>query len=72
MAKSRVASLRDGLVDAFSTVGIAPGDPARASSGASAIDHILVRGLAVETCRVATEAGDASDHWPIVADFRRA
>jgi endonuclease/exonuclease/phosphatase family metal-dependent hydrolase len=71
IAAAELAPLRDGLVDAFGAVGIAPGDPARASCGASPIDHVFVRGLAVEACRVATEAGDASDHWPVVADLRR-
>ncbi len=67
-----LAGIRDGLVDAFSAVGLAAGDPARASCGPLAIDHILVRGLEVQSCRVVVEAGDASDHWPVVADLRRA
>jgi len=65
--------LRDlaaGFVDAFEAVGIAPGDPTRQSCGPQAIDHILVRGLTVEDCRVMTEAGDASDHLPVVATLR--
>jgi hypothetical protein len=64
-----LAGLGDGYVDAFAAAGVATGDPARASCGPSSIDHILVRGLTVESCRVVTEAGDASDHWPVVADL---
>ena len=64
-----VAGLRDGLDDAFAAAGMAAGDPARASCGRAPIDQVLVRGLAVEACRVAVEAGDASDHWPVVADL---
>jgi endonuclease/exonuclease/phosphatase family metal-dependent hydrolase len=67
-----LASLRDGLADAFTAVGIGPADPARNTSNGWPIDHVLVRGLTVDSCRVATEAGDASDHWPVVVDLRRA
>jgi endonuclease/exonuclease/phosphatase family metal-dependent hydrolase len=59
--------LATGLIDAFATVGVRPGDPARRSCGPLSIDHILVRGLAVVDCHVAREAGDASDHLPVVA-----
>jgi endonuclease/exonuclease/phosphatase (EEP) superfamily protein YafD len=45
------------------------GDPRRASCGDWPIDHVRVRGLDVAACRVAVEAGDASDHWPVVADL---
>ena len=64
-----LAGLADGLVEAFAAVGVAPADPARASCGRWPIDHVRVRGLTIEACRVATEAGDASDHWPVVADL---
>jgi endonuclease/exonuclease/phosphatase family metal-dependent hydrolase len=66
-----LAGIRAGLVDAFAAVGMAADDPARASCGPWPIDHILVRGLEVESCRVVRDAGDASDHWPVVADLRR-
>jgi endonuclease/exonuclease/phosphatase family metal-dependent hydrolase len=56
--------------DAFEAVGIPPGDPRRRSCGPHAIDHILVRGLAVDDCRVVTDAGDVSDHLPVVATLR--
>ena len=62
--------LASDLVDAFGAVGIPPGDPARHSCGPQAIDHILVRGLTVDACRVVTQAGDASDHLPVVATLR--
>jgi endonuclease/exonuclease/phosphatase family metal-dependent hydrolase len=65
-----LVALGDGMVDAFAAVGLATGDPARASCGPWPIDQILVRGLTVESCRVAREAGDRSDHWPVVADLR--
>jgi endonuclease/exonuclease/phosphatase family metal-dependent hydrolase len=60
----------DGFVDAFAAVGIPRGDERRRSCGRWPIDHLRVRGLELEACRVAVETGDASDHWPIVADLR--
>ena len=57
------------MIDAFAAVGIPPGDDRRRSCGPLSIDHVLVRGLDVETCRVAADAGDLSDHWPVVADL---
>jgi endonuclease/exonuclease/phosphatase family metal-dependent hydrolase len=65
-----VAPLTMGLSDAFAAAGVWPGDARRNSSGPVAIDHVLVRGVEVVDCRVATEAGDLSDHWPVVADLR--
>ena len=65
-----LAALRGGLADAFEAVGVPPGDARRRSSGGVAIDHVLVRGFEVVGCRVATEAGDLSDHWPVVADLQ--
>jgi endonuclease/exonuclease/phosphatase family metal-dependent hydrolase len=59
-----------GLGDALLEAGVAAGDDSRITSGGAAIDHILVRGLAVEACRVERGTGDASDHWPVVADLR--
>lgn len=58
------------FVDAFAAVGIPPLDPRRRSCGLLPIDHVLVRGLAVEDCRVVTEAGEASDHLPVFATLR--
>ncbi len=55
------------LDDAFAATGTPPGHPARQSCGPWAIDHVLLRGLAAAACRVVREAGDASDHWPVVA-----
>ena len=63
-------TLATDFIDAFAAVGIPPDDPRRRSCGPLPIDHILVRGLAVDTCRVVTEAGDASDHLPVVATLR--
>jgi endonuclease/exonuclease/phosphatase family metal-dependent hydrolase len=62
-------ALEAGFEDAFRTVGIEPGDPRRASCGAFRIDHLLSRGLRAIDSRVVTEAGDASDHLPVVATF---
>ena len=67
---TELGSLSSEFVDAFEAVGIPPGHPARHSCGPQAIDHILVRGLTVEDCHVVTEAGDASDHLPVVATLR--
>lgn len=61
--------LAAGFDDAFRAVGIEPGDPRRASCGPLRIDHLLSRGLRAIDCRVVTEAGDASDHLPVVATF---
>jgi endonuclease/exonuclease/phosphatase family metal-dependent hydrolase len=62
--------VRTAFADAFDAVGLPPGDPRRKSvDEGRAIDHILVRGTSVRTCRVASEVGDLSDHWPVVADL---
>ena len=46
-----------------------PGDRARVSTDDGArIDHVLARGASVRGCRVAREAGDLSDHLPVLAD----
>jgi endonuclease/exonuclease/phosphatase family metal-dependent hydrolase len=66
---AELAPLTGTLDDAFGEIGVGPNDPRRRSCGSSAIDHILTRGLAAIDCRVALEAGDASDHWPVVADL---
>ena len=65
-----MAPLRAVFTDAFAAVGIAPDDPARRSCGPLPIDHVFVRGLAVDDCHVVTDAGDASDHLPVVATLR--
>lgn len=67
---AEMAPLRAAFVDAFTAVGIAPDDPARRSCGPLPIDHVFVRGLTVDDCRVVPEAGDASDHLPVVATLR--
>jgi endonuclease/exonuclease/phosphatase family metal-dependent hydrolase len=64
-----MVSLGAAVDDAFAAVGVGPGDKRRRSCGQQSIDHVFVRGLAVEACRVADETGDASDHWPVVADL---
>jgi endonuclease/exonuclease/phosphatase family metal-dependent hydrolase len=64
-------ALATGFDDAFAAVGIDPDDPRRASSGPNRIDHLLTRGLRVHDCRVVSEAGDASDHLPVLATFGR-
>ncbi|MEA2610672.1 MAG: hypothetical protein QOG32_398 [Chloroflexota bacterium] len=58
--------------DAFAGVGVPPGDPRRASCGPHRIDHLLTRGLRALECVVMREAGDLSDHLPIVATFAAA
>ena len=46
-----------------------PGDPARASTDdGMAIDQVLVREASVTGCRVLREAGDLSDHYPLMAE----
>lgn len=67
---AEVAPIRERLLDAFAAAGVPAGDPRRRSCGTAAIDHVFVRGLEVISCRVATEAGDLSDHWPVVAELR--
>lgn len=48
---------------------MAPGDPARVSTDDGwRIDQMLARGASVSGCRVVREAGDLSDHYPVVAD----
>jgi hypothetical protein len=59
------------LDDAFAAVGIDAGDARRVTCGPFAIDHVLTRGLTTEDCRVLVEAGDASDHLPVVATLRQ-
>jgi len=67
---SELRSLAVTFTDAFAAIGIAPGDARRRSCGALAIDHVLVRGFGVDEVRVVSEAGDASDHLPVVAVLR--
>jgi endonuclease/exonuclease/phosphatase family metal-dependent hydrolase len=67
---AELAQLLERLVDAFSAAGVPPDDPRRRSCGTASIDHVFVRGLEVLSCRVAIEAGDLSDHWPVVVELR--
>jgi endonuclease/exonuclease/phosphatase family metal-dependent hydrolase len=62
-------SLASAFDDAFTGVGVAAGDLRRASCGSDRIDHLLTRGLQALDCRVFREAGDASDHLPVVGTF---
>ena len=56
-----------GWADGFSEP---PGDGARVSTDdGMRIDHVLARGASVNRCRVARDAGDLSDHYPVVADI---
>jgi len=55
------------LGDAFAAAGIPAGDGRRQSCGLSRIDHVLVDGVQVLDCRVLREAGDTSDHLPVLA-----
>jgi endonuclease/exonuclease/phosphatase family metal-dependent hydrolase len=46
-----------------------PGDPARISTDDGwRIDHVLARGAALSGCRVLREAGELSDHHPVLCD----
>ena len=48
----------------------APGDATRISTdSASRIDHVLARGASISDCRVLREAGELSDHYPVVAEI---
>ena len=48
---------------------VAPRDPARISTDDGwRIDQVLARGASVSGCRVMREAGDLSDHYPLVAE----
>ncbi len=67
-----LGALGGGFDDAFAAAGVAPGDPRRRTSGSASIDHVLSRGMTIDACRVAPEAGNASDHWPVVVDLTPA
>jgi endonuclease/exonuclease/phosphatase family metal-dependent hydrolase len=67
---AELAAIRTAFVDTFTATGTPPGDPRRASCDGDRIDHILVRNLEPLSCRVATEAGDLSDHLPVIATLR--
>jgi len=59
-----------GWADAFSEP---PDDPARITTDdGMRIDHVLARGASVHGCRVVREAGDLSDHYPVLAELERA
>lgn len=60
------------LDDGFASVGIPVGDARRESCGVDRIDHVLARGFQFTECQVAREAGDLSDHWPVIARLRFA
>ena len=58
-----------GWVDGFAAAGIPPADERRISTDDGwRIDHVLARGASVRNCRVLREAGDLSDHYPVVAE----
>jgi endonuclease/exonuclease/phosphatase family metal-dependent hydrolase len=66
---SEMGALADAFDDAFDSAGIPAADPRRASCGPHRIDHLLTRGLRATACEVYRDAGDASDHLPVVATF---
>lgn len=67
-----LSPLRDRMVDAFAATDTPPGAEARRSTDDGyAIDHVLLQGIGATSCRVAREAGDASDHYPVVATLSR-
>lgn len=58
-----------GWVDGFAASGVAAGDERRISTDdGSTIDHVKARDASVRGCRVVREAGDLSDHYPVVAE----
>lgn len=59
-------ALRESLVDAWSAAGIGTGATYPAALPLLRIDHVYVRGAAVERCETA-QSGSASDHRPVVA-----
>lgn len=64
--------LRDRMVDAFAATGTPPGHDARRSTDeGQPIDQVLLQGIEARDCRVAREAGDASDHYPVLATLSR-
>lgn len=64
--------LRDRMVDAFAATDTPPGDEARCSTDdGHAIDHVFLQGIGATACRVVREAGDASDHFPVLATLSR-
>ena len=66
-----LAVFRGDWTDAFAVAGLAPGDAGRVTTETGArIDHLLVRGLEVLTCRRVEEAGWLSDHLPVMAEIR--
>ena len=59
-----------GWVDGFAAADVPPGDHRRVSTDDGwRIDHVLARGATIRGCRVAREAGDLSDHYPVVAEI---
>ena len=51
---------------------VASDDAARISTDSGMrIDQVLARGAAVDGCRVLSEAGQLSDHYPVVAEAKR-
>jgi endonuclease/exonuclease/phosphatase family metal-dependent hydrolase len=68
LESAELEPLRHRYLDAFEAEGAPHGDARRISGpGGARIDHLLLRGLRALDCRVVSEAGDASDHLPIVA-----
>ncbi len=56
-------------VDGFESAGVPPGDERRVSTDDGwRIDHVLARGASIAGCRVLREAGELSDHYPVVAE----
>lgn len=60
-------------VDGFAASGVAAGDERRTSTDDGwSIDHVVARGASVLGCRVLREAGDLSDHYPVIAEVTAA
>ncbi len=64
-----LAPLTAAFDDALGSTGLAQEDSSRRTFGVGSIDHVLTHGLTTIAGRVADEAGDASDHFPLVVDL---
>jgi endonuclease/exonuclease/phosphatase family metal-dependent hydrolase len=62
-------ALECGFADAYRTVGDARGWTYTTAHPWARLDYVFTR-RRVDACRVVTEAGEASDHFPLVAELK--